>query len=218
MRRSIPKKLKTRYAGEKVYPGPRMNFDLLNALSFLEKPDGVVAFPTDTVYGIGCMINKQQAADRIYRVKGRDEQKPLILLGCEPGCFKPYVDVLPDRARELMEKHWPGALTIILPRSEEVSDTITRGHDSIGLRMPACKTLNELLAMVPHGLLATTSANRSGDPPALTADEVFNAFGDDIDYVVRDDAAIRQKVASTVVKVDADGNVTVLREGSVQIN
>lgn len=195
-----------------------MNFELLNALSHLETPQGVIAFPTDTVYGLGCMVDKPQAVERIYRIKGRDETKPLILLGRDEASFQPYVSDIPPRAIELMHDHWPGALTIILPKSERLPDTITRGMQTVGLRIPACPLFLDMLSLVPQGLLATTSANRSGDPPCLTGREVHDTFGDDVDYVLVDDAAIHDKVASTVVAVEPDGSLHVLRTGAVVLD
>lgn len=197
---------------------PMTAFEHLNALSALERPDGVIAFATDTVYGLGCQIDHPEAVARIYRIKGRDEQKPLILLGYEQQSFVPFVDDLPPVALDLMERHWPGALTIVLPKSGRVPETVSRGLETVALRVPDCASFRELLKLVPGGVLATTSANRSGDAPALTASEVYSHFGDDVDYVLTDDAAIRHGVASTVVRVEPEGTIRVLRQGSVVID
>lgn len=195
-----------------------MNFDLLNALSCLETPEGVIAFPTDTVYGLGCMVTKPQAMERIYRIKGRDENKPLILLGRDEASFQPYISHIPDRALALMQAHWPGALTVILPKSEALPVEVTRGMGTVGLRIPDCRLLMDMLSLIPQGVMATTSANRSGEPPCLTAKSVLDTFGDDVDFVLADDAAIHDKVASTVVAVEADGSLHVLRTGSIVLD
>lgn len=195
-----------------------MYFNLLDTLSYLEKPDGVIAFATDTVYGLGCMITKPQAIERIYRIKGRDEQKPLILLGYDIDSFRPYVQSIPPVAQALMERYWPGALTIILPKSDFLLADVTRGQSTVGLRVPDCKSFRELVALVPQGLLATTSANRSGDEPCLTGQCVYNAFGDDVDYVLVDDTAVQSGVASTVVALETDGSLRVLRSGSIVLD
>ncbi|MGE0201200.1 MAG: L-threonylcarbamoyladenylate synthase [Candidatus Melainabacteria bacterium] len=196
---------------------PSAHFDLLNAMAALQAPDGVIAFPTDTVWGLGCLITHPEAVERIYTLKGREENKPLILLGIEQQCFTPFVADLPALALDLMEAHWPGALTLVLPRSEKVPDSVTRGLDTIGLRVPNAPLLRELLTMVPEGLLATTSANRSGQPPCETAAEVWAAFPG-LGAVLDDPQQRPSGEASTVAGVGSDNRLVIFRQGALVLD
>lgn len=190
--------------------------DLLNAVAAVEKKDGVIGFPTDTVYGLGCKVNHPNAIEKIYQLKGRDENKPLILLGVEKEAFIPFVETVFPKADELMDAHWPGALTLVLPKSDKVPGTVTRNLTTVGLRVPDCPVLIELLKLIPEGVLATTSANKSGDDACTKAGEVFTAFGNSLDYLLMDDSQIQQGVASTVAEVKGD-EVIIYRQGSVEI-
>ena len=120
----------------------------------------VVAFPTDTVYGLAALPG---AAARIFAAKHRPDDKQLIAMAASPTAFEGLVEVS-SKARALMERHWPGPLTLVLP---------TRSGDppTLGVRVPNHPLALELLRAVGEPVL-TTSANRSGEPPALTADEV----------------------------------------------
>ncbi|MBX2860907.1 MAG: threonylcarbamoyl-AMP synthase [Vampirovibrio sp.] len=193
-------------------------YDLLNALAMLEKPDGVIAFPTDTVYGIGCLPDRVEAVEKIYRLKSRDAQKPLILLGKDSDSLTAFVETVPDIAKTLMTEHWPGPLTIVLAKNEKVPNAITKGFETVGLRQPKCELLTELLSLVPGGVLATTSANVSGEPPCLTAKQVSDTLGNDLDFVLADDLAITDRLASTVIAIESDGTLRVLRTGSIKFD
>ena len=195
-------------------------FAFLDALGALEQSGGVIAFPTDTVYGMGCMVDKPEAIEKIYRMKGRDEAKPLILLGYDTRSFEPYLNAakVPEKARQLMARHWPGPLTLVLPKSSTLSDGVTRHLDTIGIRVPDCATLRNFLALVPGGLLATTSANRSGELPCTTADHVIRTFGDDLGYVIADDDAIQSGQPSTVAGVSESGEIRIFRQGTLVLD
>lgn len=194
-------------------------FAFLDALAALESDSGVIAFPTDTVYGIGCMVDHPAAIEKIYRMKGREEEKPLILLGCTEEAFDPYLDTtnVHKKARTWMIERWPGSLTLVLAKSGNLPKEVTRGMETVGIRVPDCESFRDFLAMVPGGVLATTSANRSGELPCLTADQVIRTFGDDLDYVITDDAAV-SGTPSTVAAVLPDGQVRILRQGAVVLD
>lgn len=184
-------------------------------LRALAAPDGVIAFATDTVYGLGARPDRPAALERLFAMKGRDANKPLILLGACAERFKPYLQApVPPLARRLMQAHWPGPLTLVLAKSPYVSEAITRGETTVGCRVTACNAFNALLALLPEGVLATTSANRSGEPPCLSAQAVTQTFGMALP-VLADDAAIATSQASTVARVQADGTLTVLRPGPI---
>ncbi len=194
---------------------------LLNAIAALERPDGVIAFPTDTVYGLGCKIDHPEAIEKIYRIKGRSETKPLVLLGAREDVFIPFIQCLPDSATQLMVNYWPGPLTLVLPKTDDVPDLVTKGFPTVAMRIPDCPILLDLLSLVPGGVLATTSANLSGNPPCLKAEDVIKIFGPSghtIDWLLEEDTAIKDSKASTVVAVETDGTLRVLRTGRIIID
>jgi L-threonylcarbamoyladenylate synthase len=159
----------------------------------------VVAFPTDTVYGLAALPS---AAGRIYAAKDRPEDRQLIAMAADPAAFDALVEVNPT-ARALMEGYWPGPLTLVLP---------TRSGDppTLGVRIPDHPLALEFLRAVGEPLL-TTSANRSGEPPALSADEVRVPGV----AAVLDGGRAPGGVPSTVVAVEGD-RVRVIRPGPVE--
>ncbi|AGY58838.1 L-threonylcarbamoyladenylate synthase [Gloeobacter kilaueensis] len=166
---------------------------------------GVGVLPTDTVPGLVCL---PQYADGIYALKGRDENKPLILLGAETADLKPFTNGwLPEWAA-LTARGWPGPLTLALPASDRVLPQLHRNQQTIGLRVPAHAATRALLAL--SGPLASTSANRSGEP-ALLEPEAIRATFAHIPLLVGDYSS--SGIASTVVRWQIDG-WQVLRQGN----
>lgn len=159
----------------------------------------MVAFPTDTVYGLAALPS---AAGQIYAAKGRPPDKQLIAMAAGADAFEALVEVNPT-ARALMDRHWPGPLTLVLP---------TRSGDppTLGVRIPDHPLALELLRAVGRPVL-TTSANRSGDPPALTAAEVRLPGV----TAVLDGGRAPGGVPSTVVAVEGD-RVRTIRPGPVE--
>jgi L-threonylcarbamoyladenylate synthase len=158
---------------------------------------GLVAFPTDTVYGLGVAADRSDAIDRLYRVKGRAGSKPLARLVPDDAAARAASPSWPRLAAKLGRIHWPGALTIVA--------------GGIGWRVPADQNARALSGRV-RGQLAATSANRSGSPDARTAAEVVEALGSDVDLVL--DGGRTPGVPSTVVRVDGP-RLEVLREGEI---
>jgi L-threonylcarbamoyladenylate synthase len=196
-------------------------FDFLNAVSVLAKPDGVIAFPTDTVYGLGCMPSHVAAVEKIYTLKGRSTQKPLILMSYDR---EPLVRFLGEmtllqaqRYYDLAALYWPGALTLVVPKNSEVPDVMTQGIETVGLRVPDCPFLTVLFQMIQGGVLATTSANRSEQPESLTSAQVFAAFGSHLEFILQADSVVGGK-PSTVAAIQRDGSLSVLRQGSIVLD
>jgi L-threonylcarbamoyladenylate synthase len=127
----------------------------------------VVGFPTDTVYGLAALAAHERAVRRVFEVKGRSFSQPLILMVAEPEQLAPWAHV-DDRARAYMRRWWPGPLTLVLPAREGVGPPLTGGvPPTIAARIPDHEVALALLRAIAEPL-ATTSANRSGEPPALT--------------------------------------------------
>lgn len=177
---------------------------------------GVIAFVTDTVWGVGCLPNSQQAVKKIYEIKGRDTSKPLILMSNKIEYLKPYVKEFPPTAINLISRFFPGALTLVLAKSDKTPDYITSNFDTVGIRIPNNKTFQQICEDINGHVLATTSANLSGQPSAKTYDEAKEFIGNFVDLVVTDREEYAQGLESTVVLV-TNTSVKVLRQGAVKI-
>lgn len=172
---------------------------------------GVVAIPTDTVYGLAAALDQPAAIERIYALKGRDDGKPIPVLVSDAATAASLSVGFPEVATKLARRFWPGPLTLVVPASRSVPAGVLRGGSTVGLRMPAHAMALELLAA--GGALAVTSANRSGDREALSAGEVYEMFGETVDVIV-DGGVCAGGRASTVVEVQA-GGLLLLREGEL---
>lgn len=194
------------------HPEPEL---LAQAADFLRR-GGVIAAPTDTVYGLLADPADPVAVRRIYEIKGRDFRRPLILLVSSIAMAEQYCSRLPDLARSAMQHFWPGALTIILERSAAVPDHLLAGGNTIGLRMPN--------HAVPLGLmdtlgfpLASTSANRSTQPAATCASQIAVAFPAELDLIIDSGVAPLARESSVVdfTPTLAGDPPRLLREGAV---
>jgi len=173
---------------------------------------GLVAFPTDTVYGLGACVSLRQAVERVYRVKGRPRNMAFPLLLAHTSQIGEVADSVPQIAWLLVRNFLPGALTLVLHKSNSVPDVITGGGMTVAVRIPA----HPVPVALAEGLgtpIVGTSANLSRKPSALTADEVYSQLGDKIDLVI-DGGRCPGGRESTVVDVTGEEPV-VLREGAI---
>lgn len=193
---------------------------ILNKSSFIKELNatlengGVIAFVTDTVWGLGCLPDNEKGVDKIYEIKGRDRSKPLILMSDDFEKLKPYVKEIPQTAQNLIDKYFPGALTVILKKSEKTPDYVTSNMNTVGIRLPDNQFFKDLCKCIKGGVLATTSANLSSHPSSKTYEEAKNSIGDLVDYVFQDYGYSCKGKESTVV-LAVDDNIKVLRQGSV---
>ena len=139
---------------------------------------GLAVFPTETFYGLGAAMDREDALGRVFLAKGRPEDKPLLVLVSSIAMATTVAEV-PALARELMARHWPGALTLVLRARPEVSPRLTAGTGTIGVRHSAHRVPSALAEKLGEPITAP-SANRSGEPPPTTADAVLGAFGEQI--------------------------------------
>ena len=180
-------------------------------ISILRK-GGLVAYPTDTVYGLGASASLPEAVARVYAVKQRPRTMPLPLLVADRSQISRLADPVPEIAWLLIERFLPGALTIVLPRSASASDVLTAGERTIALRIPAHPVPIALIEGLGSPIVGT-SANLSGQPSALTADEVRSQLGGSVELVI-DGGPCPGGKESTVV--DVTGQMPVLlREGAI---
>lgn len=175
---------------------------------------GIVGIPTETVYGIG-VVPRPEALAAVIAAKQRPEEKGIALLIDGLDQVEGLV-TLTTPARRLAARYWPGALTLVLPllHPELVPEAVTGGRGTLGLRVPDHPTPRALARQL--GPIAVTSANRSGEPPAQVPEELIASVGHSLALVL-DDGPVRGGVASTVVAVDRDGGLEVLREGALSV-
>jgi L-threonylcarbamoyladenylate synthase len=173
---------------------------------------GLVAFPTETVYGLGADASNAAALGRVFDVKGRPRNHPLIVHLADAALLSEWSAELPEVGRELAARFWPGPLTLIVRRSERVSPAATGGKPTVGLRVPSHPMA---LALLRHfgGGVAAPSANRFGRISPTTADHVAAELGGDVDYLL-DGGACEVGVESTIVDVSR-GLPVLLRTGGV---
>ncbi len=185
---------------------------LANDLAGKLKAGDAALFPTDTVPALGV---KPEQASKLWKLKKRPLEKPLILLGANPNELLSFA--LPhvlDDVWPIAKKYWPGALTIIVPASGDVVDLLNPGAQTLGLRVPASSTTRKLLELT--GPLATTSANLSGVAPSLIAEEVSNSFPG-LPLLGPLPWPKASGLASTVISWQGEGCWDVLRRGTLLI-
>jgi L-threonylcarbamoyladenylate synthase len=174
---------------------------------------GLVAFPTETVYGLGALAADEVAVRRIFDAKGRPPDHPLIVHLPDVGALDDWADEVPGPARALANACWPGPLTLVLRRAARVPDAVTGGRDTVGLRVPDQDVAHSLLDRV--GGLAAPSANRFGHVSPTTAAHVVADLGDAVDLVL-DGGPCRVGIESTIVEVLGDRPV-LLRSGGLPV-
>jgi len=178
------------------------------------KRGGIVAYPTDTTYGLGASMSIRPAVERVYQVKERPQNMALPLLLADASQLTEVAEPVPPIAFDLIHTFLPGALTIVLHKSKSVPDIITAGGKTIAIRIPDHPTPIALIRGVGSPIIGT-SANLSGRPSPLTAPEVHSQFGDKIDLVI-DGGRCSAGRQSTIVDLTGDTPV-VLREGAISI-
>lgn len=178
----------------------------------LLRTGGVVAFPTETVYGLGADATNDEALRRIFSIKGRPADHPLIVHLAASVQIRDWARDIPEAAHALAERFWPGPLTLILRRRSWVSALVTGGQETIGLRVPAHPVALELLRAFGGGV-AAPSANRFGRLSPTSAEHVRQELGDAPDMIL-EGGACRVGIESTIVAL-TDGDPVILRPGAI---
>lgn len=192
-----------------------MSPDALEAAARRLAAGDVIAFPTETVYGLGADATNPRGIARIFALKGRPADHPLIVHIGDPESIGQWVAFIPDSARSLAARFWPGPLTIILPRSSRVPDAVTGGQDTVGIRCPSHPIARSLLAefaRVGSGGVAAPSANKFGHVSPTQARHVRDEFGPGL--TVLDGGACEVGLESTIVDLSR-GDAVLLRPGSI---
>ena len=176
---------------------------------------GVVVFPTETVYGLGADARNEVAVRRVFEIKGRPADHPLIVHLAEASQADAWASEIPETARRLMAHFWPGPLTLVLPARDDVPRGVTGGQDSVALRVPSHPMALTLLQMFGGGL-AAPSANRFGAVSPTEARHVRSAFGLHVDQLL-DGGPCRFGLESTIVSLLGE-RPRVLRPGALTLS
>ena len=177
------------------------------------KEGGLIVFPTDTVYGIGCNPFDEKAVERLFQVKKRDKDKPIPILVSSRKKAEEIAE-FGNFAKKIARQHWPGALTLVLPAKANVPPMLRGRGDSVGIRIPN-HPLALLLIRATGGYLTGTSANLSGKKPACTSEEAKKQLGGKVDMIL-DGGRCAIGVSSTVAEVTSN-RPRILRQGTVKL-
>ncbi len=178
---------------------------------------GVIAYVTDTVWGLGCLPDNEKAVKKIYEIKKREAQKPLILMSNEVYNLLDYVKPIPKVGQQLIKKYFPGALTIVTDKSDKTPDYITSNMSTVGIRIPNNKVFKEICEIIPNHVLATTSANLSHQPSAKTYDQALENMTGLADLIIEDYGYQAKGLESTVVGV-MNNELRIFRQGAITID
>ncbi len=173
---------------------------------------GVVAFPTDTVYGIGASLAYPDALERIFQIKHRDRDRTLPVLVSSPADLDKVTEFVDPELLELASAFWPGPLTIALPARASLPEFVVANDNTVGVRIPD-HSVALTLARRCGGAIAVTSANLSGQPPARRPDEIDPSLADELDLIL-DGGIARGGLASTVIRLEG-ATINVIRQGAI---
>lgn len=171
-----------------LQPGPEeapsrvVNESLQEAAQVLLK-GGLVAYPTETFYGLGASVSRPDALEEVFRIKGRDRSKPLMVCGDSIARLEGLIQHISPEARLLMDRFWPGPLTLLLPSRPGIHPSLTGELGKIGVRVPGNRLARELVAMVGNPITAT-SANPSGTPGLTRWEDVARELGEDLELIL----------------------------------
>ena len=175
---------------------------------------GVIAYPTETVYGIGCSAYNLEAVNRIYELKKRDRRKAMILIAADVVQISDLVKTVPAAADRLIDEFWPGPLTLVFEASPRLHEFAFRKSKTIAIRIPDSQICLSLLQECGFPLVST-SANQSGEPSATTAQQVLETFDNELDLII-DGGETPSKIPSTIVDITLTPP-RLIREGAISV-
>jgi L-threonylcarbamoyladenylate synthase len=189
--------------------------DRIDEAVALLKKGGVIAFPTETFYGLGADALNEAAIEKIFGIKGRDFKNPILVVVGDRGQLDAFAADIPEVAQKLMDRFWPGPLTIVFRAAQSVSPKLTAGSEKIGIRLTSHPIAMEISKKL-GGPLTATSANLSGAPECSSAAEALSQLQGRIDGVV-DGGQTPGGKGSTIVDVTASP-IKILREGVIAVS
>lgn len=175
---------------------------------------GIIAFPTETYYGLGADPYNIDGLNRLFELKRRSLSKAILVIIDNLSQLNQLISDFPEIYRSLIKKHWPGPLTLIFPALSSLSELLTGGTGTIGIRMSSSEAAKKICKSAGMPITAT-SANISGQPPATCVDEILRYFGDKIDLII-DGGVATTPQCSTIATVDGD-RLRVIRSGMIEI-
>jgi L-threonylcarbamoyladenylate synthase len=185
--------------------------NLASAVAALKRGH-VIVFPTETLYGLGADALSQAAVEKVFQLKGRDSHNPIPVLVADQEMLHALVAKVPTTARKLMDRYWPGPLTLVLPGQKNIPKPLCNPAGGVGVRISS----QPIATLLVNGLgrpLTATSANPSGKEPARTLQVAKNYFVHRVDVFV-DGGTVTSKSGSTVVEVMED-SIKIIREGEI---
>jgi L-threonylcarbamoyladenylate synthase len=195
----------------RIDPKEPFQDDIDRAVEFLKNGD-VIAYPTETIYGLGADVLSRKGVKKIYDLKARDYGLPISILVADVAMLREYVKEVPERAFALMRRFWPGALTILFPASDKIPKGLVTNTGRVGIRISSHPVAAALVKTFGKPI-TTTSANMSGFPPSLSVKHIQKYFGDKIPCLV-DGGDCEPSRGSTVVDVGEE-TMRIIREGRI---
>lgn len=193
---------------------PDLEAELLQAVKILRQ-GGVIALPTETYYGLAVDPENEEALQKLFSIKKRPIEKPILLLISHKNQLRKYATTVPDQYQDLMSRFWPGGLTLIFPAHEYVSPLVTANSGTVGIRHTSNPIAQKLITMYGAPLTAT-SANISEQDPAKSAAEVEKQLGSDLDFII-DGGIATSELPSTIVDYRND-RLCIARHGVVSLD
>jgi L-threonylcarbamoyladenylate synthase len=185
--------------------------NLRRAVEALERGD-VIVYPTETLYGLGADAFNRAAVERVFQLKGRDRNNPLPVLITDCAMLRTLVDEIPPTAQSLMDRFWPGPLTIVLPARKGVPEPLLNRRGGVAVRVSSEPIASELVSALARPLTAT-SANPSGEEPARTVEQAQRYFTGRVELFI-DGGTLASRTGSTVVEVSGN-TLKIIRAGEI---
>ena len=184
----------------------------LSDAALLIRKGGIVAFPTETVYGLGVRCDKEECFDKLVKVKNRRPDQPFTVMCSNIHQLDEFL-VIDTKTQKIIEKFMPGPITLILRTKTKVPHYLDLGTNFVGVRIPKSKLVLDLIDLVGVPLLVP-SANPTGEKPALNSLEVIKYFNEKLDCVVEGEC--KSNMPSTIIKID-DGKIELIRQGEISL-
>jgi L-threonylcarbamoyladenylate synthase len=195
----------------RIDPKEPLESDIAKAVEFLQRGE-VIAYPTETIYGLGADVLNKKAIKKIYDLKARDYGLPISILVADLTMLREYVQEVPEQAIALMRRFWPGALTILFPANNKIPKGLVTNTGRVGIRISSHPIAAALVKMFGKPI-TTTSANLSGFPPSLSVKHIQKYFGEKIPCMI-DGGECEPTRGSTVVDVGEE-TMRIVRAGAI---
>jgi L-threonylcarbamoyladenylate synthase len=202
-----------RHTFEDTMPFLKATPDNIKKASKIVGKEGLVIFPTDTVYGLGCNPFNIEAVEKVFKVKGERKNKPLPILASSLRAVE-RIAHMNKNARKIAKQYWPGPLTLVVPKKPTLPNMVTCSLESVGVRIPNHKVALQLITLC-GGLLVGTSANKTGEKPPKTAQEAARQLGEEVDIVLDDGPTPLGQESSVIDLTQKEPKI--LREGTIKL-